>query len=516
MAKIRVFISSVQRELEAERQAVKRLLTLDPSLGEYFTPILYEHQPASNRKATEECVDLVESCQVFILIVGRTAGFMVDDKSITHLEFARAARLRDQGDMKIIALRKDAPGNREDGAEQLLGAVGKTGVKYATFSTPEQFDSAVQSALRKALSEDFGGPKLPAGPPDARAILAAASQAENGVTNLTIDDIDMRTTKRMLSAWDERDATRLSIARVACRLCELGHAAKTTSGDVALTLAGAVVLARDPASAPGMTSYQVSAEAYAGTEVSGHVLDQKNIRGHASAVVDGVLSFIHRNTRHPTRVVGARRIELDEYPSEALREAIVNALAHRSYDDTGARVIVRVFSDRVVVASPGGPPGSLTITRLKSGKAYPIARNPLIAQSLFNLGLMEHRGSGFKRMQSYVGTSGLQGIDVKFEDGYLALTLTGPGEAIDALPLPQDVLAALLPPSRVDGLNERQKEMASMLVAGVKLTSRACEDKFGVTRDTTAKDFKALVAAGVAVKVGAGRSVHYVLAETTG
>lgn len=45
-----------------------------------------------------------------------------------------------------------------------------------------------------------------------------------------------------------------------------------------------------------MTSYQVSAEAYAGTEVSGHVLDQKNIRGHASAVVDGVLGSIHRNT----------------------------------------------------------------------------------------------------------------------------------------------------------------------------------------------------------------------------
>lgn len=105
---------------------------------------------------------------------------------------------------------------------------------------------------------------------------------------------------------------------------------------------------------------------------------------------------------------------------------------------------------------------------------------------------------------------------MKFEDGYLALTLTGPGEGIDALPLPQDVLAALLPPSRVDGLNDRQKQMASMLVAGEKFASRACEDKFGVTRDTTAKDFKALVAAGVAVKVSAGRSVHYVLAETVG
>jgi predicted HTH transcriptional regulator len=162
------------------------------------------------------------------------------------------------------------------------------------------------------------------------------------------------------------------------------------------------------------------------------------------------------------------------------------------------------------MASPGGPPGSLTVSGLKSGKAYPIARNPLIAQSLFHLRLMEHRGSGFKRMQSFIGESGLQGLEIAVEDGYLTLTLRGPGEDIDAVPIPRDMIAKLLPRSKLDRLNDRQKQMAEMLFRGEQLTSRRCEHAFAVTRDTTTRDFKALVDVGIASKVGRGRSVRYI------
>ena len=61
-------------------------------------------------------------------------------------------------------------------------------------------------------------------------------------------------------------------------------------------------------------------------------------------------------------------------------------------------------------------------------------------------------------------------------------------------------------------LNERQKKMVALLVAGEKLTSRRCEDEFGVTRDTAARDFNLLMELGLASRQGRGRSTSYVLA----
>ena len=58
------------------------------------------------------------------------------------------------------------------------------------------------------------------------------------------------------------------------------------------------------------------------------------------------------------------------------------------------------------------------------------------------------------------------------------------------------------------------KKMAAMLVQGEKLTSRQCERKFGVSRDTTSKDFKLLIDVGIAESRGHGRSRYYVYKES--
>lgn len=515
MDKIRVFISSVQKELENERHSIRRLLTLDASLGEYFTPILYELEPASSAKAIEQCVKLVGTCQQFILIVGRTAGFMVDDVSITHQEFNRAAELHARDKMKILVFIKAGKGKRDPGAEALVEAVRQSGVKYKEFADLDALDEAVQKALRQTLRDSFDDPALAATPSAARQALLEASDAENRPTKLDVDQLDMGVARTLVAAWDGLEPAGLKKPAVVQRLLDLGHLVQAGRGTVA-TLGGAVVLGSKPSSAPGLRSFHITAEAYAGREVSAKVIDQAVIEGAAPDLVQGALAFVARNTRHPTRVVGARRITLDEYPEEVLREAVVNAVAHRSYDDTGGRIVVRVFSDRVTVSSPGALPGSLTPQRLKSGKANPMARNPLIAQSLFHLHLMEHRGSGFQRIRSFVETSGLKDFDVALEDGFVVLTLFGPGEDIETIPLPPSVVQDLLPARKLDRLNDRQRDIAARLARGETLTSRECEALYGVTRDTTARDFAALVDAGVAARVGGGRSTHYVFVGFAG
>jgi predicted HTH transcriptional regulator len=115
--------------------------------------------------------------------------------------------------------------------------------------------------------------------------------------------------------------------------------------------------------------------------------------------IERALAFIQRNTRHPMRVIGLNRVSLDEYPTEALREALVNAVAHRRYEQEGQSIMVEVFFDRVVVSSPGLLPKPLTLAKIRSGNYRPCSRNPLISRGLSFFHRMDERGSGFGRMK---------------------------------------------------------------------------------------------------------------------
>ena len=98
------------------------------------------------------------------------------------------------------------------------------------------------------------------------------------------------------------------------------------------------------------------------------------------------------------RIVGLDRVRLDEYPAEALREALVNAVAHRDYEDGSRKIMLEVFPDRVVISSPGLPPPPITLQKLRSRKYRPCSRNPILAQCLSFFHRIEERGSGFRRM----------------------------------------------------------------------------------------------------------------------
>ena len=107
------------------------------------------------------------------------------------------------------------------------------------------------------------------------------------------------------------------------------------------------------------------------------------------------LSFIGRHTRRFESVSGTRRQVLPEYPDAVLREAIVNALAHRDYGLEGATVDISVWDDRIEVRSPGTLPGHITIDNMR---AEHYSRNPRIMRILKTVGLVEEYGEGVDRM----------------------------------------------------------------------------------------------------------------------
>lgn len=113
----------------------------------------------------------------------------------------------------------------------------------------------------------------------------------------------------------------------------------------------------------------ITAVAYAGLEKDYDAKERNVIRGPAVAllseagvvvetgIIEQALDFVRRNTAIAAEIDdGGRRQERLDYPSDAVREAVVNAVAHRDYTITITDIELAIYSDRLEVISPGGIP----------------------------------------------------------------------------------------------------------------------------------------------------------------
>ena len=124
-------------------------------------------------------------------------------------------------------------------------------------------------------------------------------------------------------------------------------------------------------------------------------LDNQRITGTIEEMVAEAVDFVNRNSRHSTIIDDhGKRIDRDEYPLKAVREAVLNALVHRDYSIHSESVPVRIeiYRDRLEIISSGGLYGKLTIDSL--GKVHPDTRNTALANILELLHITENRYSG--------------------------------------------------------------------------------------------------------------------------
>jgi ATP-dependent DNA helicase RecG len=126
-------------------------------------------------------------------------------------------------------------------------------------------------------------------------------------------------------------------------------------------------------------------------------LDNRKFDGPVPRMVDEAVAYIMASVRKSSLIDGLLRRDIPEYPEEAVREAIVNAVVHRDYSDyvRGSYIQVRLFADRLEVQSPGGLYGNVTEETLDEEQS---TRNRLLARFMEDLRLMENRGSGIGAM----------------------------------------------------------------------------------------------------------------------
>lgn len=139
-----------------------------------------------------------------------------------------------------------------------------------------------------------------------------------------------------------------------------------------------------------------------------------------AGVIEQALDFVRRNTTVKAWIDdGGRRQERWDYPLEAVREAVVNAIAHRDYTIAVTDIELSIYADRLEVVSPGRLPNTVTVEKMRAG--YRASRNELVKEVLRDYRYIEATGLGVPRkiVQGMLAHNGTEPDLIEEEDRFL-------------------------------------------------------------------------------------------------
>ena len=168
-----------------------------------------------------------------------------------------------------------------------------------------------------------------------------------------------------------------------------------------------------------LISSEIKCAHFHGTRVAKPIPSYQVYKGRAFELVDQAVDFVLSkiDLAVGTRAKSAEVPVTYEIPPEVVREAIVNAVAHRDYTSTGS-VQVMLFADRLEVWNPGTLSPSLTLEKLrKPHGSFPA--NPLMAESLYLAKYIERMGTGTGDMITFCSNAGLREPEFSLTDGFV-------------------------------------------------------------------------------------------------
>jgi ATP-dependent DNA helicase RecG len=218
--------------------------------------------------------------------------------------------------------------------------------------------------------------------------------------------------------------------------------------------------------------------------------------GPLARLLESAWNIVWEEMRVGAVVVGLQREEQPEYPSFAVREALVNAVAHRDYRLSGRRAEIRMFEDRLEVITPGGLPGYITVDNIVEEH---FSRNPRLVAGLFQWGYIEELGLGIDRMIEEMMQRGHPAPEFKATPYTFTVILRNVRERRPV-------------PAWEQNMNERQMRALAHIREFGRITNRdyrtICPN---VSAETLRLDLADLVDKGLLLKVGDKRGTYYIL-----
>lgn len=262
----------------------------------------------------------------------------------------------------------------------------------------------------------------------------------------------------------------------------------TLEGVFTPTVAGFLIFsAENPQDISDFSRYVIRCVRYGGVTAASPIVDRLEIRGTLDQQIDEMYKFILKNTPSGARVVETKLVTRYEYPPDAIRELVANAIIHRDYQATGTFTQVSIFSNRIEITNPGNLPPGVSIENIKDAQ---FSRNEVMASLLKDLDYLEEYGRGIDIVVSRMESEGLLPPVFKNISNCFKVVLLG---------------------RTFENLNERQILIWKFIQDRSKTTTRECMVKFrGVSRATISGDLNKLIAHGLVGSRGSTNNLHYV------
>ena len=219
--------------------------------------------------------------------------------------------------------------------------------------------------------------------------------------------------------------------------------------------------------------------------------DRKTLAGISALLqFDGAVEMFDTYYRYE-KITGTQREEIETVPAEAFREALANAIVHRTWD-IDAHVTVGMHPDRIEVASPGSLPAGLTQDEYLRGRVS-VLRNPILANVFFRLGYIEKFGTGITRIKNaYKDSPRAPRFEVREASVMVILPLA----------------------EKTSNLDADEQMVLDAFASRRSLTRLEVETQTGLSKSRAIRTLNKLMDKGLIEKNGEGRGTRYAKRES--
>lgn len=287
---------------------------------------------------------------------------------------------------------------------------------------------------------------------------------------------------------------------------------KSYNGSLFPTNAGILLFGREPQR--HIRGADITAARFAGETMS-DTFSRQDIGGTLPEQIRRAETFLVDHLRKGVQIGQTMvRSESFEYPLEAARELVVNAVAHRDYSVSGDGIRLFIFRDRMEITSPGGLPGPVTIDNIRDER---FSRNPVIVQALSDMGFIERLGYGVDRVIDLMRQQQLDAPEfLETAGGFRVVLRSRPASAAEPAPDAQRPPEPEVFNGQYEGveINPRQEAALRFLrtPGNTRITNSdlqgLCPD---VHPETIRRDLADLVTKEVLQKMGQKRGSYYIL-----
>lgn len=215
-----------------------------------------------------------------------------------------------------------------------------------------------------------------------------------GVDGSSINDLDLDKVNDYYRKFYQENllSSKLGVERTLVNLEFLSNQ-ENEQGEKLASMAGILLFGKEPQKHLPQSS--VSVGVYDGENLASPMKDRREIKGTLIELFEQTWDYVYNHLEITYDYIKGQRREKLNYPKEAVREIILNALVHRNYSIFGEQIRVFLLRDKLFVSSPGRLPNTITLDNITFRRH---ARNPLLAEAMWNLGYAEKSGSGILRI----------------------------------------------------------------------------------------------------------------------